>query len=101
MRAVRSFGLAASVAAVLLGIDVSARAQSNYPNRPLHIIVPYAACGIGYNDVERAVRIIALGPRANVDAEKHRRDAGGQAEGPDCSHSPLPSFLLQTAPCRT
>ncbi len=54
MRAVRSFGLAASVAAVLLGIDVSAQAQSNYPNRPIHIIVPYPAGGI-VDIVARAV----------------------------------------------
>src|SRR5205809_5132342 len=54
MRAVRTFGLAASVAAVLLGIDVSARAQSNYPNRPIHVIVPYPAGGI-VDIVARAV----------------------------------------------
>ncbi len=54
MRAVRTFGLAASVAAVLLGIDVSAQAQSNYPNRPIHIIVPYPAGGI-VDIVARAV----------------------------------------------
>jgi tripartite-type tricarboxylate transporter receptor subunit TctC len=46
MRAIRAFSFAASVAAVLLGIDASAQAQSNYPVRPIHIIVPYPAGGI-------------------------------------------------------
>jgi tripartite-type tricarboxylate transporter receptor subunit TctC len=46
MRAIRAFGFAASVAAVLLGIDAGAQAQSNYPVRPIHIIVPYPAGGI-------------------------------------------------------
>ncbi|HET7122669.1 MAG TPA: tripartite tricarboxylate transporter substrate-binding protein [Bradyrhizobium sp.] len=46
MRAIRAFSFAASVAAVLLGIDAGAQAQSNYPVRPIHIIVPYPAGGI-------------------------------------------------------
>jgi tripartite-type tricarboxylate transporter receptor subunit TctC len=46
MRAIRAFGFAASVAAVLLGIDAGAQAQSNYPVRPIQIIVPYPAGGI-------------------------------------------------------
>jgi tripartite-type tricarboxylate transporter receptor subunit TctC len=54
MRAIRAFGLAASVAAVLPGIDFGAQAQSNYPVRPIHIIVPYPAGGI-VDIVARAV----------------------------------------------
>jgi tripartite-type tricarboxylate transporter receptor subunit TctC len=46
MRAIRAFSFAASIAAVLLGIDAGAQAQSNYPVRPIHIIVPYPAGGI-------------------------------------------------------
>jgi tripartite-type tricarboxylate transporter receptor subunit TctC len=46
MRAIRAFSFAASIAAVLLGIDAVAQAQSNYPVRPIHIIVPYPAGGI-------------------------------------------------------
>src|SRR5712692_8289480 len=54
MRTMRAFGLAASVAAMLLGVDASAPAQSNYPNRPIHIVVPYPAGGI-VDIVARAV----------------------------------------------
>src|SRR6478752_3764574 len=54
MRAIRAFGLAAGVAAVLPGIDAGAQAQSNYPVRPIHIIVPYPAGGI-VDIVARAV----------------------------------------------
>ena len=54
MRAMRAFGLAASMAAITFGIDASALAQSNYPNRPIHIIVPYPAGGI-VDIVARAV----------------------------------------------
>ncbi|QWG11936.1 tripartite tricarboxylate transporter substrate binding protein [Bradyrhizobium sediminis] len=44
MRGIRAFGLAAGVAIILLG--AGAQAQSNYPNRPIHIVVPYPAGGI-------------------------------------------------------
>src|SRR5712692_11302751 len=54
MRAIRAFGFAASIAAVLPGIDAGAQAQSNYPVRPIHIIVPYPAGGI-VDIVARAV----------------------------------------------
>jgi tripartite-type tricarboxylate transporter receptor subunit TctC len=46
MRAIRASGLAASVAALLLGASLSARADSDYPNRPIHIVVPYPPGGI-------------------------------------------------------
>jgi tripartite-type tricarboxylate transporter receptor subunit TctC len=42
----RLLGLAASVAAALLGIATGAQAQGNYPSRPIHIVVPYPAGGI-------------------------------------------------------
>ncbi|SRR6266849_1809124 len=54
MRAIRAFGFAATIAATLLGIDAGAQAQSNYPVRPIHIIVPYPAGGI-VDIVARAV----------------------------------------------
>lgn len=47
-----SLGLAASLAALMLG--GGAQAESNYPNRPIHIIVPYPAGGI-VDIVARAV----------------------------------------------
>ncbi|QWG19885.1 ABC transporter substrate-binding protein [Bradyrhizobium sediminis] len=46
MRGIRAFGLAAGAAGVLLGIGADAQAQGNYPNRPIHIVVPYPAGGI-------------------------------------------------------
>ena len=46
MTAIRAFGFAASVAVILLGSGPGAQAQSNYPNRPIHIVVPYPAGGI-------------------------------------------------------
>jgi tripartite-type tricarboxylate transporter receptor subunit TctC len=46
MRAIRAFGRAAGIIAVLLGGDASAQAPNNYPNRPIHIVVPYPAGGI-------------------------------------------------------
>jgi tripartite-type tricarboxylate transporter receptor subunit TctC len=45
MGAIRSFGLAAGLAAMLLGND-GAQAQANYPGRAIHIVVPYPAGGI-------------------------------------------------------
>lgn len=46
MRGIRAFGFAASVTVILLGTDPCAQAQSNYPVRPIHIVVPYPAGGI-------------------------------------------------------
>ena len=54
MSAIRAFVLTASTAAMLLGVAVGAQAQSNYPNRPIHIVVPYPAGGI-VDIVARAV----------------------------------------------
>jgi tripartite-type tricarboxylate transporter receptor subunit TctC len=45
MRAIRFLGAAASLAATLLGSGALA-ADSNYPNRAIHIVVPYPAGGI-------------------------------------------------------
>ena len=44
MGAIRALGFAASAAAILLG--PCAQAQGNFPNRPIHVIVPYPAGGI-------------------------------------------------------
>jgi tripartite-type tricarboxylate transporter receptor subunit TctC len=49
-----SLGVAAAMAAALLSGTVCALAQSNYPNRPIHVIVPYPAGGI-VDIVARAV----------------------------------------------
>jgi tripartite-type tricarboxylate transporter receptor subunit TctC len=47
MHAVRTLlGLAASLAATLFGMAAGAQGQSNYPSRPIHIVVPYVAGGI-------------------------------------------------------
>jgi tripartite-type tricarboxylate transporter receptor subunit TctC len=46
MRGMRAFGYAAILAIMLVGIEPCARAQSNYPSRPIHIVVPYPAGGI-------------------------------------------------------
>jgi len=43
MRAVR---MAAGVAGLLIGTALAAVAQGSYPNRAIHIIVPYPAGGI-------------------------------------------------------
>jgi tripartite-type tricarboxylate transporter receptor subunit TctC len=43
---VGSFFLTACIAATLLGSTAGAMAQGNYPNRPIHIVVPYPAGGI-------------------------------------------------------
>src|SRR5664279_1614610 len=53
MRAIRSLGLAAGIAATLLG-NAGAEAQANYPSRAIHIVVPYPAGGI-VDIVARAV----------------------------------------------
>ena len=44
----------AGIAATLLAASPDAQAQGNYPNRPIHIIVPYPAGGI-VDIVARAV----------------------------------------------
>jgi tripartite-type tricarboxylate transporter receptor subunit TctC len=54
MNAIRTLGVAASAAALLLGTGACARAQSDYPNRPIHVVVPYPAGGI-VDIVARAV----------------------------------------------
>jgi tripartite-type tricarboxylate transporter receptor subunit TctC len=52
MRGIRGLGVAAGVAATLLG--ASARAETDYPVRPIHVVVPYPAGGI-VDIVARAV----------------------------------------------
>ena len=52
MNAIRTLSLATGVAALLLG--TGAQAQSNYPVRPIHVVVPYPAGGI-VDIVARAV----------------------------------------------
>jgi tripartite-type tricarboxylate transporter receptor subunit TctC len=44
MNGLKTLGLAAGIAALLLGSG--ARAESDFPNRPIHVIVPYPASGI-------------------------------------------------------
>jgi tripartite-type tricarboxylate transporter receptor subunit TctC len=51
MKGMRTLALAASIAALLLG---SARAESPYPSRAIHVVVPYPAGGI-VDIVARAV----------------------------------------------
>jgi tripartite-type tricarboxylate transporter receptor subunit TctC len=46
MSAIRALGLAASMVTALLGGDLRAQAESDYPSRPIHIVVPYPAGGI-------------------------------------------------------
>ncbi len=52
MNGLKTLGLAAGIAALLLG--GGARAENDFPNRPIHIIVPYPAGGI-VDIVARAV----------------------------------------------
>jgi tripartite-type tricarboxylate transporter receptor subunit TctC len=54
MSAIRTLGVAVSAAAMLLGFALYARAEGDYPNRPIHIVVPYPAGGI-VDIVARAV----------------------------------------------
>jgi tripartite-type tricarboxylate transporter receptor subunit TctC len=54
MIGMRALCLATGIVAVLLGSSASALAQSEYPNRPIHVIVPYPAGGI-VDIVARAV----------------------------------------------
>jgi tripartite-type tricarboxylate transporter receptor subunit TctC len=54
MRAIRTFRLIAVFAAAMLGHNPSASAESRYPNRPIHVVVPYPAGGI-VDIVARAV----------------------------------------------
>jgi tripartite-type tricarboxylate transporter receptor subunit TctC len=53
MRTIRALGLIVAIAA-MFGLDPSASAESPYPNRPIHIVVPYPAGGI-VDIVARAV----------------------------------------------
>jgi tripartite-type tricarboxylate transporter receptor subunit TctC len=46
MKGIRALGLVAGVAALLLGGAPSALAQSDYPNHPIRVIVPYPPGGI-------------------------------------------------------
>jgi tripartite-type tricarboxylate transporter receptor subunit TctC len=54
MRTIRGLGGIAIVLAMMLGLGPSAQAESPYPNRPIHIVVPYPAGGI-VDIVARAV----------------------------------------------
>jgi tripartite-type tricarboxylate transporter receptor subunit TctC len=54
MSAIRNFGLIAVVTAAMFGPGPSASAESPYPNRPIHVVVPYPAGGI-VDIVARAV----------------------------------------------
>ena len=54
MNSMRAFGFVAGIAAMLLGSGAGALAQNEYPNRAIHIIVPYPAGGI-VDIVARAV----------------------------------------------
>jgi tripartite-type tricarboxylate transporter receptor subunit TctC len=53
MRTIQAVGLIA-VVATMFGLDLSASAESPFPNRPIHIVVPYPAGGI-VDIVARAV----------------------------------------------
>src|ERR1700722_16904989 len=46
MSVIRRLGIAVGAATMLLGFALYARAESDYPNRPIHIVVPYPAGGI-------------------------------------------------------
>ncbi len=46
MRGIRTFGFVTGAIALLFGGVSSATAQSNYPNRAIHIVVPYPGGGI-------------------------------------------------------
>ena len=46
MRTIRGLGKIAIVVATMFGPSPSAQAESPYPNRPIHIVVPYPAGGI-------------------------------------------------------
>jgi tripartite-type tricarboxylate transporter receptor subunit TctC len=54
MKGSRAFGFAAGIAAVLIGSAAIARAEDNYPSRPIRVVVPYPAGGI-VDIVARAV----------------------------------------------
>jgi tripartite-type tricarboxylate transporter receptor subunit TctC len=54
MRAIHCIGLIAAVAAATFALEPCASAESPYPNRPIHVVVPYPAGGI-VDIVARAV----------------------------------------------
>ena len=54
MRTIQAIGLIAAVAAATFVLEPSASAESPYPNRPIHVVVPYPAGGI-VDIVARAV----------------------------------------------
>src|SRR6201992_2578378 len=54
MRTIHALGLIATVAAATFALEPSASAESPYPNRPIHVVVPSPAGGI-VDIVARAV----------------------------------------------
>jgi tripartite-type tricarboxylate transporter receptor subunit TctC len=54
MSIIRACGLIAAIAAGILGYNPSASAENPWPNRPIHVVVPYPAGGI-VDIVARAV----------------------------------------------
>jgi len=54
MNGLKTLGAAAGIAAMLIGAATGARAESDFPNRPIHVIVPYPPGGI-VDIVARAV----------------------------------------------
>jgi tripartite-type tricarboxylate transporter receptor subunit TctC len=46
MKGLKTLGLAAGVVSLLLAVDLPAQAQSDYPNHPIRVVVPYPAGGI-------------------------------------------------------
>jgi tripartite-type tricarboxylate transporter receptor subunit TctC len=54
MSIIRACGLIAAIAAAMSGYNPSASAESSWPNRPIHVVVPYPAGGI-VDIVARAV----------------------------------------------
>jgi tripartite-type tricarboxylate transporter receptor subunit TctC len=54
MKAIRVLALTTGMAAMLLNVDAAAQDRGSYPNRPIHVVVPYPAGGI-VDIVARAV----------------------------------------------
>src|ERR1700760_578943 len=46
MRTIHALGFISAVAAVTFALKQSASPESPYPNRPIHVVVPYPAGGI-------------------------------------------------------
>ena len=100
MIGMRALCLATGIVAMLLGSSASALAQSEYPNRQIHVIVPYPAGGI-VDIVARAVTeqvgrdlkqaiVVESRPGANSNigtsavAEANRTATLGWSPGPRC-----------------